>query len=396
MKILKKLEGYSVKEVTKKVIEKLIESKDNLCISIYLPTIAAASSEVKKMPIQLKNLLNNVKKELQESHNMGNREVDELLKPAFDLVGDRIFWQNQKEGLAIFINPEQFYYFRLSNEVPEVSIVSQYFNIIPLIPEVMFKNTYYVLTLSKNQNRVFRCTQESIEKIDIEGIPESLKEISKYDESEKSLSFHSGGIKGSKAIYHGLGEIDANKREELLQYFRQIDQNLTKYLNQKMKSPLVVMCVKDLFPIYREVNSYPYLLENYIEGNPDETAPDSINRSAWDAVKDYFRNQLEDINKIYNDLKGTGKTSTQLEDIVSASNFSRVEYLLIKKNGPVFGRFDPEENKVYLEEEGNGQLNQYDLYNFAANKTISHGGHVYVLDEEEMPDGENIVAMYRF
>ena len=68
------MEGYAMKEVTKKVIGKLIEEcKDDLCISVYMPTRAAASSEVKKMPIQLKTLLNNIKKKLSENHNLDSR-----------------------------------------------------------------------------------------------------------------------------------------------------------------------------------------------------------------------------------------------------------------------------------------------------------------------------------
>jgi hypothetical protein len=391
------LEGYSVKEVTKKVIGKLIEEKDDLCISIYMPTRAAASSEVKKMPIQLKTLLNNVKKELEENHSMDSREIEKLLKPVSDLVGDRIFWQNQKQGLAIFINTKQFSYFRLPGELPEIATVNQYFNIIPLIPEIMFNNIYYVLALSRNQNRIFRCTKGSVEKIDIEGIPESIQEIMQYDESEKTLQYHSGG--GESAIFHGQGVVDDEKKEELLQYFRMIDKGLNKYFNQKnqkQKIPLIVMCVKELFPIYREINTYPYLLEKNIEGNPDEITPDLIHKNAWNIAKDYFDNQLEVINRMYHDLKGTGKTSTQLEDIVSAACFSRVENLLIKKNVSRPGKFDAEENKVYLPEEGNEHYDQYDLYNFAAINTISNGGQVYVLAEEQMPDGEDIIGMYRF
>lgn len=385
-----------MKEVTKKVIEKLIGEKEEFCISIYMPTRAAASSEVRKMPIQLKTLLNNVKKDLQDNYQVDVREIDQLLMPAMNLVGDRTFWQNQKEGLAIFISPKQFYYFRLPSELPEKATVSPFFDIIPLMPEVMLNNVYYVLALSRNHNRIFRCTKGSIEKIDIEGVPESLKEITQYDESEKTLQSHSHGMRGSKALYHGLGEIDADKKEELLQYFRQIDQGLNKFLNKKTKSPLVVMCVKDIFPIYREANSYPYLLETSVEGNPDDANSDSIQKSSWNIVSDYFKKQLEDIHKIYHDLKGTGKTSIQLEDIVSAAYFSRVEHLLIKKNAFQLGKFDAEDNRVYLVEEGNGKFGQYDLYNFAAISTISNGGQVYVLEEEEIPDGEDIVAIYRF
>ncbi|MFW6173761.1 MAG: hypothetical protein ACOC5T_08455, partial [Elusimicrobiota bacterium] len=376
-----------MKEITRKVIEKLIEDKDDICISIYMPTRAAASNEVKKMPIQLKTLLNNVKKSVSENHSLDSREIEKLLKPATDLIGDRVFWQNQKQGLAMFVNRKHFSYFRLPSEMPEMATVSQYFNIVPLIPEVMFNNIYYVLALSRNMNRVFRCTKGGIEKIDIEGLPESIQDILQYDDSEKTLQYHTSG----KAIFHGQGVVDDEKKEELLQYFRLIDQSLTKYLNQKskkQKSPLIVMCVNELFPLYKEINTYPYLLDKYIEGNPDEIAPDSIKKNAWDIASDYFYNQLENISNTYHDLKGTGKTSTLLEEVVSAAYFSRVENLLIKKNAYQYGKFDSEENKVYLADEDNGENNQYELYNFAAINTVSNGGQVYVLEEDQMPDGE--------
>ena len=391
------MEGYIVKEVTKKVIAKLIDEKDEINVSVYMPTRAAASSEVKKMPIQLKTLLNNVKKKLSENYNLDNREIEKLLKPATDLIGDRVFWQNQRQGLAMFVNNKQFSYYRLPSEVPEMAEVSQYFNLIPLMPEVMFNNYYYVLALSRNHNRVLRCTKGSVKEIDIEGVPDSIQEILKYDESEKSLQYHSSG--GTAPIFHGQGVVDDEKREELLQYFRMIDQGLNKYLNlkdKKQKLPLIIMSVKALFPLYKEINTYPYLLEKNVEGNPDDVSSDSIKNSAWDIASEYFHKQLDDINKTYHDLKGTGKTSTDLEDIVSAASFSRVDTLLVKKNIAQYGLFESEENKVLIAEDGNEQQNNYDLYNFAAINTVSNGGQVYVLDEDKMPDSEDVVAIYRF
>ena len=382
-----------MQEVTKKVIEKLIEEKEGPYISVYMPTVAAASIEVKKMPIQLKNLLNLVKKELQEKQKMNARDIEKLLEPANNLLGDRVFWQNQKKGLVIFISPGYFQYFRVNTTFPEKSSVSSYFNIIPLVSDIMFDDNFYILALSRNENRVFLANSDGITQLDIEGIPKNLQEISQYTVSEKSLSSHSSGKKGAGAIFHGVGEIDADKREELLQYFRQIDQGLNKYLDKKEKSPLIIMSVKDLVPIYFEVNSYPYLLKETMEGNPDECSADLIHKNALPIASDYFHSQLDNISSVYHDLKGTGKTSNQLEDVVSAAYFSRVEQLSIKSNTAQSGYFEPEENKVYLTEEG---WKLCDLYNLAAIKTISNGGQVFVLDEEKMPDGENIIAFYRY
>lgn len=384
-----------MQEITKEIIEKLINAKEGPCISVYMPTKAAASVEVKMMPIQLKNLLSIVKKDLQEKHNMGIRNIDGLLKPAADLIEDRVFWQNQKEGLAIFISPEQFYYFKVNCDLPEKSTVSSYFNILPLIPELMFNNAYYVLALSRNKNRIFQCTMDSIVQLEIEGIPESLKDISKMEDSVKGLSFHSSGSASAGVVFHGVGGIDAEKKEELLQYFRLIDQGLNKYLDKKDKSPLIIMSVKDIFSDYLGINTYPYLLKDSLEGNPDECTPDLIHKNSQSIASDYFHEQFDSISSAYHDLKGTGKTSIQLENIVSAAYFSRVEQLFIKNNISRNGSFDPENNKVSFSDsdEENGQ---YDLYNFAAIKTISNGGQVFVLNEESIPDGEDIIAFYRF
>lgn len=388
-----------MEEVTKKVIEELISEKEEPCISVYMPTRAAASVEVKQMPIQLKNLLNSVKKNLQDKRYLqflNSRDIDALLKPATDLLGDRVFWQNQKEGLAIFINSGHFHYYRLNEPVPEKSFVSKYFNVLPLIPEIMFNNIYYVLALSKNKNRIFSGTRSSIEQLEIEGIPESLKDISKYTESTKSLSHHFSGSQGAGAIAHGVGEIASDQKEELLTYFRQIDQGLNKSLDKKLKSPLIVMSVKDIFSTYSGINTYPYLMKEGIEGNPDEVSADTILKSVFPLTSDYFHNQLDEIVNAYHNVKGTGKTSVQFEKIVSAAYFKRVEQLIIKNNVSQFGYFDVEENIAHIDERADEEKDVYDLYNFAAINTIANGGQVYILNEDKMPDNENIIAFYRF
>jgi hypothetical protein len=43
-----------------------------------------------------------------------------------------------------------------------------------------------------------------------------------------------------------------------------------------------------------------------------------------------------------------------------------------------------------------GNNKDYDLYNFAAVQTIKNGGNVYSLTKEEMPENEDILAIYRY
>ena len=140
--------------------------------------------------------------------------------------------------------------------------------------------------------------------------------------------------------------------------------------------------------MYSEINS-PIVEEAWEESRWDSS---DIITKHLSIVSKYFDSQIDGIDK-HTITKGTGKTSTHLEEIVSAAYFSRIEQLLVKNNISQNGIFDPDENKVSIESEGE---DQYNLYNFAAIRTIANGGQVYVLDEEKMPDNENIIAFYRF
>jgi hypothetical protein len=38
----------------------------------------------------------------------------------------------------------------------------------------------------------------------------------------------------------------------------------------------------------------------------------------------------------------------------------------------------------------------YDLYNYAAVETIKNGGNVFSIEKTEMPEDEDILAIYRY
>jgi len=81
-----------------------------------------------------------------------------------------------------------------------------------------------------------------------------------------------------------------------------------------------------------------------------------------------------------------------LEDIIEAANYSKIDTLLINKKAEKNGVFDEEENEIKLM----GNNKDYDLYNFAAVQTIKNGGDVYSIEKEEMPEDEDVIAIYRY
>ncbi|MFP4661398.1 MAG: hypothetical protein ACLFPF_04335 [Halanaerobiales bacterium] len=378
-------------KLTKNNIDQLIDNEEEPCVSIYMSTVKASGNEVRKMRIQFKNQLNEAGKELIEYWGYDSTQVEEFLENAYKLNEDREFWQNQSEGLVVFISPERFKYYRLPINIKDRVFVGEYFNIKKLIPEILNDRKYYVLTLSRNSNRVFECTKDSVLELEIKDMPESLADVLKYDDPEKSIQLHTQRAEGTEAIFHGHGVTDEDNEEDLLRYLRKVNASLHEQLRNE-KAPLIVMSVKELFPLYQKINSYGYLLDEFVHGNPDKLTEEEIHRKSLEKAKDYFNNYEERLVSHYNDLKSTGKISDQIEEIVSASYFSKVDYLMIKENTVEWGVFDPDENKLTITEDDMHN----DLMNFAARETIKHGGEVYVIKEENMPDDAEIAAVFRY
>lgn len=378
-------------KLEKKNLIELINSQKEPCVSIYLSTISAAGNEVKKMKIKFKNMLNSAEEELLNYWNLSQKDIKDILKPAYKLLEDRDFWQHQKNGLAVFLAPSEFHYFQLPLSFNDDTYVSKYYNIKQLIPEIWYDRRFYVLALSQNSNRLFSCTKDYCEELDLDS-PDSLEDSMKYDDPEESLQAHGHSSNGNEAIFHGHAVADQESNENLLVYLRSIERAANKYLHNS-KSPLILISVEELYSLYKTINTYEYLLDDFVHGNPDRLKPDEIYKKCWKYVsKEFLKEEWEAIEK-YNNLKENGKTSDQVDEIVPAAYYSKVEDLLVKENSLKYGKFIPEDNQVSVDGD---RKDKYDLYNYALMQTISHGGNVYLLEEELMPDDLDIAAIYRY
>jgi hypothetical protein len=121
---------------------------------------------------------------------------------------------------------------------------------------------------------LLRCNRFSYDELDVKGIiPLSLSDALKYDDikgAEKDHAHYSVAELdgGSISIAHSA-EVDVNKNN-LLQFFYQVDKGLQSGFIKNETAPLVIVCVDYLFPIYKKANTYKYLFNKDVEGNPDK------------------------------------------------------------------------------------------------------------------------------
>lgn len=382
-----------MKGMTKADLKPLMEKQTGFCVSLYLPTHRALP-ESNQDPIRFKNLLTDAERRLIDG-GLDSTETNELLKRAQKLLGDNDFWRHQSDGLAVFISPDTFVQYRLPISFSELAVVGKRFHLKPLL-RMLNEGHFYILALSKNEVRLLQASRFHAENIPIENLPEGLADVLGQYDFEKQLQFHTsapatGGNRA--ALFHGHGAGDGAQKEKIAQYFRRIDAAICDTLKDE-KSPMIFAGVEQLFPLYKETNSYPNLMEQYIPGNPETLDAVQLQETAWKIAQPFFAESQKDAEAKYRTLAGTGLTETRIEEVITAACHGRVESLFAAEGFQCWGHFDPESNQVRLHNKP--QANSEDLLDLAALKTIEASGDVFIVDRAKVPGGQMAAAVFRY
>ncbi len=371
----------------------LLGKHQGLCVSIFMPTYRTGA-ESQQNPIRFRNLLRTAEEKLLAG-GVRPQEGKALLEPAQALPGNVLFWRRQSDGLALFLSSDLFRSYCLPESFAELVVVADTFHIKPLLPVLGGDGRFYILALSQKEIRLLEGTGNSVQAIELETLPKGLAEALKIDGFDKQVRFRAGSLSGAPgmAMVSGHGGVTEDTKDNLLKYFRLIDRGLRDLLKDE-RAPLVLAGVEYLFPIYREVNTYPHLMEAGIPGNPQGVSTESLHRAALKIVKPFFRKAETDALAQYRQSSGTGLTSTDVREILPAAAHGRIGSLFTAQGRRAMGTFDAAAGTVALAGE-TGSAGE-DLLETAAIQTYLNGGSVFVLPPERMPGPGDLAAVFRY
>jgi hypothetical protein len=376
---------------TRDDLKTLLAEHPSPCISLFMPAHRGGAEED---PIRWRKHLAEAEERLAQA-GWRAAEVKELLAPGRRLLEDIEFWKNQSDGLAAFLAPQFLRLFRLPFSFQDRAVVANRFSITPLLTLLSSNGRFFVLALSQHAVRLLQGTRYSVSEVDLKGVPRNLVEALLAHEAMQPFSFfgrRAGEGAGSwGGIFHGHGVGIDDTKEELLHYFQKIDRGLHPFLKEE-KAPLVLAAVEYLQPIYRQANTYPQLLEQGIEGNPDQLSSRELHDRAWPLVQPLFQAEQQRAVAQYRQLAGTEHTSGDLEAVVAAAYEGRVETLFVALGRQVWGVFDPTTGRVEKHKEAS--FGDVDLPDFAAAHTLMHERTVYAVEPEQFPSKTDVAAIF--
>jgi hypothetical protein len=359
------------------------------CLTIYMPTHKVTARQPKDR-ILLKNLLKEARGDL-ANRGMRPAEVMHFLKPALDLYKDKLFWEYQGNGLALFLSRDYFEYFVSLLRFDEKVLVSHRFYLKPLLPALLKAERFFLLALSSKEVRLTVVTHSTEDDVLVQKVPAGLSHRSVRKPRHSGRVTEDGMDRrvsaGARCETH-----PADREGGLIEYFRQTDRAVLDVLGDD-KAPLILTGPDYLISAYREANTYSNLIDDSISGNPDSYARGELHRIAREAMEPYLMRWRDEALGRFRGGMADGRVCTDVAPLLQAATEGRVELLLISLKGELTARHDMESGRVDLHTEyEDGDI---DVLDEAVARTILAGGTVYAVEEDEMPVRLPLAALLR-
>lgn len=373
-------------------VKVLAQQHQRPSLSFFIPT-HRTSPDNQQDPIRFKNLVQEAKRQF-EAAGWKPREIEALLQPAFALLEESLFWRHTREGLAVYLAENDFHVYKLPFAVEEQLVIARSYYMKPVLPEFTNNGHYFILAFSLNEVRLFEGTRDSVGQIELPvNVPDSLADTVGQDrDAGTDLQFRADA--GGEGIFFFRSGEDPRK-VRIEQYLNVLDRALRPTL-MAQRSPLVLAGVDYLQPIYRGQSEYPYLMAKGVDGNPDQMSGKELHAASWPVVEPHFREQMDGVFAEYQQMVINGNATSKLEEVVAAAFFGRVRKLVVAVDTPVWGSFDTENGAVTHYQEGQSEVDDLALLDFAAMQTILKGGEVFAVTQAEMPTDSPALAVLRY
>jgi Bacterial archaeo-eukaryotic release factor family 3 len=320
----------------------------------------------------------------------------EMMTPLRDQNESELVWREAQRGLAVFLSPSYRRIFSLPEPPPERVIVGDRFYLKPLLSYLGRRGQFYILAVSENSAKLLAGDRYQLAELEVAGLPHSLEEALNVDTAREAVSVMTTGGRGlgqRAAVYHGQGGARANRKTDLEAYFRIVDQSLAHVLSGA-SVPLIFAGVSYLFPLYRSINKYPYLLGECIAGNTDLYSNEELRQRAWSLAEPFYARSRAMAAARFTRFHGTGRASNNLQELVWAARDGLVESLFVAIDSEQWGLINAERRTVEPAE-GN-QPRAEELLDYIAVQTFRNRGLVYVVPGAQVPGGEAAAAVYRY
>lgn len=362
-------------------LAELTQHRHPASVSLYAASGGAGRSRVAHDPeaaqVALRSAANAALTQLAEA-GVARTDRDAIGSAIEALERDRAFWGTQARTVAVFAAPGTVRAFRLRNELPQRSGVGDRFDVGPLVRATTFGHRGYVLALTVGDVRLLALEADATSSTLDLGIPDDAADVFDTATNGGRLDRHSAdGALGPKV--------------EQRRYCAIVQDAVLAAIGDA-RDPLVLAAAADLGPAYREVNTYPGLLEHGIDANPASLDQDELARRGRAVLEEHGEAELSAWREQFGTLETNGRASAQLSDVARAASTGLVDTLLFDLEADGEGTIDEAGTIAFADEPG---PTTYAIVDEIAARVLRMGGTARAVRRGDLPSDSPVAATFR-
>jgi hypothetical protein len=377
----------------KQEFKELLQDRQPPTVSIYVPT-SRTTSDWEAERLRFRAALDRAEELLQGDYEP--EQYKGLLDELRPLLNDQQFWLHQSDGLAVFRALAFSRVYRLPLDVPELVVVGPSFHTRPLIRYLQAPDRYWVLALSQKDVRLWEGTHTGLRRMNLEGVPQNLKEaVGQYMDYERE-TFHSSTGSGGRSAYHGHGAGMDAKDWELGAFVRKIDSGLGELMDP-VAGPVVLAGVEEFHSLYRSVSQLKNLAPDGIQGNVSRMGADELHRKAWPIVQASVGSKIDEALQLWESAYRLKKAESDVSASARLGVAGRIRLLMTERDRRLWGHFDRATGAIEVIREGGADPGNraLDVLDELAETVILHGGNALALPPERMPTNTGVATVLR-
>lgn len=381
--------------LTKKMIQELLKTDAEPCISLYMPTHQSHPENLQD-PIRYKNLLKQLEVSLLQKYS--SDEVKKYIEPMEALSNDDSLWNHTLNGLAVFSASGLFKIVGLAVKVDELAMVADSFHTKPLMQYLQSTDRYHVLCLSLHEIRLFEGNRHSLSEIELQAdIPTTIISALGDDLTDKHSTVASyGGAGGrSSSMHHGHGGRSEEVEKDAERFFRVVANSIYESYSKPTDLPLILATLPEHHNLFQKLSNNPLLMPKSIAINPTSVSIDELANMAWEIMEPEYNLKLDQLIDLYEQARANAKGSDEYKEVAVAAVDGRVDTLIVEANRIIPIRIT---NFVTGNTQKKDLINPKvdDLLDDMAELVMKMGGKVMVFPKDKMPTETGLAAIFRF
>jgi hypothetical protein len=178
----------------------------------------------------------------------------------------------------------------------------------------------------------------------------------------------------------------------LHQYARKVEQAVSDVLAGR-NAPLVLAAAEPLASIFRSVNTYPRLVDEMIDGNPDQVSDGELEDAAIPILDRLYSQELKAAIARYDELKPR-RATTDISYAAHAATAGAIDQLLVDLDAVVPGLVSDVDGSVTYSASDDAET--YSVVDEVARRALFTGARVMGARSEELPDRAALAAILRY